>query len=77
MNAPLDGPIRSCGADILYKPISQKDKHRLHQFGKKVLTGIKYAPHTRGGWTRDLPIAGWVDLEKNVASEVHVKKFKL
>ena len=35
-----------------------------------------YALNSGGGWTGDLIIADWHDIEKYVASEVHVKRFK-
>ena len=37
---------------------------------------IGYALSTGGGWTEDLIIADWHDIENCVASEVHVKRFK-
>ena len=40
------------------------------------LSVIGYALHTGGGWTRDMLIADREELEKYVASEVHVKRFK-
>ena len=56
----------------------QKDKHRLHQFGIEVLPDvfIGYTLHAGGGWTEDLLIVDWDELEKNVALEVHVKRLK-
>ena len=58
--------------DLPDKPNSQKDKSRLHQLGKKMLTGFftGCALHTGGGWT------DWEELEKHVASEVRVNGFK-
>ena len=77
-DAPFDGSI------ILFENTSstirssKKDKHRLHQFGIEVLPDvfIGYTLHAGGGWTEDLLIADWDELEKNVAPEVHVKRFK-
>ena len=37
---------------------------------------IGYALNSGGGWTRDLIIADWHDIENGVASGVHVKRFK-
>ena len=34
-HAPVDGPIWPFGAACFYKPISQRDQSRHHQFGKK------------------------------------------
>ena len=63
---------------VLIFPISTKDKSRLHQFGAKILPGIiiGYALNSGGGWTRDLIIANWHDIENNGASEVYVKRFQ-
>ena len=35
----------------------------------------KVATDSGGGWTGDLIIADWRDMENHVASEVHVKRF--
>ena len=54
------------------------DRQRLHQFSNKLLSGTCAwsALHT-GGWrSGDLLIAGWDGFEKNIASEVHVKRVK-
>ena len=37
---PFSGPIIPFGAKIEHHPISTNDQARLHQFGKKVLSGI-------------------------------------
>ena len=37
---------------------------------------IRYALNSGGGCTGDLIITGWRDIENNVASEVHVERFK-
>ena len=37
---PFAGPIIPSGAMVEYHPILAKDPSRLHQFGKKVLTGM-------------------------------------
>ena len=37
---------------------------------------IGHAVNSGEGWTEDLIIADWHDIENNVASEVHVKRFK-
>ena len=77
-DAPFDEPIILFGEHIKYHPISQKDTRRLHQFGIEVLPDvfIGYILHAGGGLTEDLLIADWDELEKNVAPEVHVKRFK-
>ena len=52
----FEGPLIPFGAEINYKPISQKDKARLHVFGKTVLSGIfiGYDQQEGGGWSGDL-----------------------
>ena len=76
---PLSGPVIPFGAEISYKPISPKDKDRLHQFGITVLSGIfiGYALQTGGGWTGDLLLIDWEDVE-NAESfrDIYVKRFK-
>ena len=37
---PLKGPIIPFGSLIEYHPITAKDQSRIHQFGKKVLSGL-------------------------------------
>ena len=43
-----------------------------------MLSGIVdgYALHIGGGWSGDLLIPDWGDLEDNVVSEVHAKRFR-
>ena len=36
----LKGPIIPFGSLVAYYPISAKDQSRIHQFGKKVLSGL-------------------------------------
>ena len=63
------------GAGIHYKPIFQKDKHRLHQFGKKMVPGIfmECVLHTVGAWTSDLLISDWEDIENHTAATLTSK----
>ena len=75
----FDGPIIPFGAEIAYLPISQKDKARVHQMGDKLLPGIfiGYDVFAGGGWTGDLLVVDWDNLNDAVNySEVHVKRFK-
>ena len=78
IGTPFDRPRKPFGAEIYLNPISTKDKSRLHQVGTKTLPRIfiGYALTSRGGWTRDLIIADWHDIENCVASEVHMKKIQ-
>ena len=77
--SPLKGPIIPFGAQVEYKPSQQTDIQRLHQFGKKVLAGIflGYVQHSGGGWTGDLLIADWQQVELATCSaDIHSKRFK-
>ena len=50
-------------------PVSAKDKSRLHQFGKKVLSGVFIGNVLYGGiWNRDLSVA---DVEELDVSEIN------
>ena len=63
-------------AFLLHSP--RKEKSRHHQFGTTMPPGIfiGHALKSGGGWTRNLNIANWQDIEDAVASEVHVIKLK-
>ena len=75
---PSDGSVIPFGAAISFNPIFTKDNCRLHQFGTKMDPGIfnRHALNSGGGWTRGMIIADWHNIENNVASDVHVKRFK-
>ena len=62
----FEGPLMPFGCDITYKPISPEDVQRLHQFGEKVLPGIffGYVQRHGGGWTGDLLVMDWIDLQE-------------
>ena len=74
----FDCPNVPFGAEIYLNPISTKDKCRVHQCGTKMLPGrfMGYSLTSGEGWTGDLIIVDWHDVETIVASEVHVKRFK-
>ena len=59
------------GANVSYKPISERDVARLHQFGKKMLLGIFMGHVSRAvrGWSGDLLIADSKDPENLSASD--------
>jgi len=59
----FEGPVIPFGAEITYKPITQKDKDRLHKFGTKMLTGVfvGYDQQAGGYWSNDLKV---VDQER-------------
>ena len=67
------GPIIPFGALVEYLPVSERDKARIHQFGKKVLPGIfpGYTLIVRGIWKGDILIADIEELEKLGASEIY------
>ena len=57
----------------------EKDKQKVHQFGKKTRAGIfiGYVQHAGGGWTGDLNIADWHQIQQSaMANDVHIKRFK-
>ena len=65
------------GATVDYKPSSDKDKRRLHEYGQSVLPGIfmGYAHQAGGGWNGDLLILDQEDIsEANSAREVYLKR---
>ena len=68
---PLKGPTLPFGAFVEYHPISTRDQMRLHQFWKKVVSGIflGYAPTAGGSWKGDALIADLEELENVEASE--------
>ena len=61
----FEGPLIPFGAEIQYKPITDKDKAKLHKFGEKVLSGIFVGYHQRigGGLSGDLEVADWEAIE--------------
>ena len=56
----------------------RNDTSRLRRLGVRMLAGIFVgcAVHTRGGWTGDLFIADWEELEDPAASDSHVERFR-
>ena len=59
---PVKGPIVPFGSLVEYDPLAAKDQSRIHQFGKKVLSGLflGYALYAGGIWKGDVLVA---DLE--------------
>ena len=70
------GPIIPFGALVQYLPNSERDKARIHQFGKQVLPGIfpGCALIARELWKRDILVADIEELEKLDASEVYPRR---
>ena len=67
------------GAQIEDNPSQQSDILRLHPFGMKLLAGIfvGYAQQAGGGWTGDLFIADWQQIEQaEYSTDIHIKRFK-
>ena len=76
---PFRGPIFPFGCEIYYEPITDDDKSKCHSLGAKVLSGIfvGYKPHHGGGWTGDLRIIDWIQMENAEGpSDVYIKTFK-
>ncbi len=77
--ADFRGPTIPFGAEIEYQPNTQKDKARLHQMSQKTLPGLfmGYEQQAGGGWSGDLLVVDWEELEKaNNVNLVHIKRFK-
>ena len=80
---PFTGPIIPFGSEISYKSISDKDKARLPSFGVGLLSGVfvGYKQHAGGGWTGDLMIADWDEIErprrhpKSISKPLRLGKF--
>ena len=73
------GPIIPMGAEVTYKPITDKDKSRLHSLGAQVLKGVflGYSQHAGGGWTGDVVVIDWEQCEDaEHISEIYHKIFK-
>ena len=70
------GPIIPFGALVEYLPITERDKARIHQFGKKVLPGILpgYALIAEEICKGDILIADIEELEKLDVSEIYPRR---
>ena len=73
---PLKGPIIPFGSLVEYHPFTAKDQSRIHQFGKKVLSGLflGYALYAGGIWKGDVLIADLEELETMDALEIYSKR---
>lgn len=60
---PFSGPLIPLGASVDYKPSSEKDSRRTHEFAASVLPGIFMGncQQAEGGWNGDVLI---LDLEE-------------
>ena len=69
-------PSTPFGALVEYLPNSERDKARIHQFGKKELPGIflGYALLAGGIWKGDILVADSEELEKLDASEIYPRR---
>ena len=72
----FDGPSIPCETLVEYIPVTAKDKSRVHQFGQKTLRGtlLGCVPRAGGGWSGDLMVADYEDLQESEAPEIHVKR---
>ena len=66
------------GTLVEYIPITAKDKSSVHQFGKQTLKGIffGYVLRVGRGWSGDVMISDYEDLQESEASDLDVKRFK-
>ena len=73
---PFNGPVIPLGAMVENHTVSARDLPRLHQCGRKVLSGIflGYVLSARGIWKRDISVADIEELEQMDASEIHAKR---
>ena len=73
---PFKGPIIPFGSLVEYYPITAKDQSRIHQFGKKVLSGLflGYSLYAGGNWKGDILVADIEELETMDASEIYSKR---
>jgi len=75
---PFKGKILPFGCEINYKPISDKDVSKTHQFGAKMLPGIfmGYKQKSGGGWTGDVFICDSAEIQNAQRfSEIYIKDF--
>ena len=75
---PFGGPVIVFGAAKYFTPISTKDKSRRVKRFKSKEVGIKKVQEVlaQRRFQENVFVADWHDIENNVASEVHVKRFK-
>ena len=73
---PFEAPIIQFCSLVEYYPISAKDQSRIHQFGKKVLSGLflGYALYAGGIWKGDIMVEDIEELETMDASEIYSKR---
>ena len=73
---PFNGPIIPFGSLVEYHPITAKDQSRIHQFGKKVLSGLflGYTLYAEGIWQGDVLVGDLAELETMDASEIYSKR---
>ena len=76
LGSHFEGPIIPFGSLVEYYPLTVKDQSRIHQFGKKVLSGLflGYALYAGGIWKGDVLIADLEELETMDASEIYSKR---
>ena len=59
------GPRIPVGAEIIYKPITEKDQQRLHKFWLQDVARcfLGYDQRAGGSWSGDLIVADWEEFE--------------
>ena len=73
---PFEGPIVPFGSLVECHPITEKEKSRIHQFGKKVLPGLflGHALYAEGIWKGDVLISDLEELETMDALEIYSER---
>ena len=73
---PFKGPIIPFGSLVEYYPISAKDQSRIHQFGKKVFSGLFLGPalYAKRIWKGDMMVADIEELETMDASDIYSER---
>ena len=72
------GPRIPFGAEVSYKPITEKDKARLHEFGSSMLSGIflGYGQKPGGAWNEELIVLDWEQIQNaQHHSDIYPKRF--
>ena len=77
--ADFYGPKIPFGAEVKYHPYSPTDKAKIHTFGEPRLRGIflGYVQDWGGGWTGELEVLDWEDLDKATCqTQCKIKKIR-
>ena len=76
---PFEGSIIPFGSLVEYHPVTAKNQSRIHQFGKKVLSGLflGYALYAMRIWKGDVLMTDLEELETMDASEIYSKRLNV